>query len=144
VTPENPNNSLFNGGSHHHDVTLTLGPPDPLTTTITPGFGSSSIADTGMGPGVRGKKAYTYFKELKVKLDGTVVTEKILEQLPSLAQLGVGESPTPDSEPFVTEGTGAIDMLLLGVDLLPGAHKLEFIVPNGSGGGKLFYELYLD
>jgi len=72
------------------------------------------------------------------------VTEKILEQLPSLAQLGVGESPTPDSEPFVTEGTGVIDMLLLGVDLLPGAHKLEFIVPNGSGGGKLFYELYLD
>ena len=59
-------------------------------------------------------------------------------------QLGVGESTTPDSEAFVTDGTPAIDVLLLGVDLLPGAHKLEFSVPTGKGGGKLFYELYVD
>jgi hypothetical protein len=50
----------------------------------------------------------------------------------------------PDSEPFVVDGTAAIDLLLLGVDLLPGAHTLEFSVPPGKGGGKLFYELYVD
>ena len=56
----------------------------------------------------------------------------------------MGESTTPDSEPFVTEGTAAIDLLLLGVDLLPGAHKLELVVPDKKGGGKVFYALYVD
>ena len=145
LTPEDTNNALFNGGSHFHDVNLTLGAAVPSSTTLTPGFGSSTIGETGMEPGVRpSKNAYTYFKELKVKLDGTPVTDKILQQIPSFAQLGVGSSTTPDSEPFVTDGTPAIDLLLLGVDLLPGAHKLEFVVPNGNGGGKLFYEMYVD
>ena len=36
------------------------------------------------------------------------------------------------------------DLAILGVDLLPGAHSLEFVVPPGQGGGKLYYELYVD
>ena len=137
---------LVKGGGHFHKLSgVTIGDADKTTYTITPDFSGSSIEETGAGPGVRpGRRAYSYFKELKVKLDGTPVTDKILEQIPTLAQLGIGESSTPDSEPFVTEGTAAIDLFLLGVDLLPGAHKLEFVVPNGKGGGKLFYALYID
>jgi hypothetical protein len=130
---------------HSHKLdNVTIGAPSKTSDTITPDFSNSNISNRGKGPGVRPGVAYTYFKELTVRLDGTPVTAKILEQLPALTQLGVGESTTPDSESFVTDGTGAIDVLLLGVDLLPGAHKLEFTVPPGKGGGKLFYELYVD
>ena len=137
---------LEKGGDHFHTLTgVTIGNPDVTTYTITPNFSGSNVEQTGMEPGVREhQNPYSYFKELTVKLDGTTITDKILEQLPTLAQLGVGESTTPDSDPFVTEGTAAIDLLLLGVDLLPGAHTLEFVVPDKMGGGKLFYALYID
>jgi hypothetical protein len=140
-------NPIVSSGAHTHDLSdVELGPPDPaLSLDLTPDFSTSSVDETGMVPGVRThQNPYTYFKELAVKLDGTTVTAKILEQLPTLAQLGVGESTTPDSEPFVAEGSAAIDLLLLGIDLLPGAHKLEFVVPDKQGGGKLFYALYID
>jgi len=144
ITAEDPNTPLLSSKEHAHGLAAaSVGAPVPSAYTITPDFTSSKLGMTGMDPGVRsGGRAYSFFKELTVKLDGTPVTAKILEQLPTLAQLGVGDSGTPESEPFVTEGTGAIDLLLLGVDLLPGAHKLEFISP--AGGGKLYYELYLD
>jgi hypothetical protein len=136
---------LLLSSEHSHGLeNVTIGAPTRTTDTITPNFSNSNIGNTGKGPGLRTGVAYTYFKELTVRLDGTRVTEKILEQLPALAQLGVGESTTPDSEAFVVDGTSAIDLLLLGVDLLPGAHTLEFSVPPGKGGGKLFYELYVD
>jgi hypothetical protein len=140
-------NPIEISGAHTHDLsTLTFSEPTPSSSfTLTPDFSKSSIEASGMEPGMRGgQRAYDYFKELKIKLDDTEVTENILEQLATLAQLGVGESTTPDSEPFVTDGTAAIDLLLVGVDLLPGAHTLEFVVPNGKGGGKLFYALYID
>jgi len=135
---------LLHSKKHSHELTnVTVGDSSRTAYTITPDFTSSKLGMTGMEPGVRsGQRAYEFFKALTVKLDGTPVTAKILEQLPTLAQLGVGNSGTPESEPFVTEGTGAIDLLLLGVDLLPGAHTLEFI--SSAGGGKLYYELYLD
>lgn len=130
---------------HSHKLdNVTIGSPSRTTDTITPDFSKSNIGNRGKGPGVRPGAAHSYFKEVTVRLDGTLVTAKILEQLPAFAQLGVGESTTPASEAFVADGTPAIDMLLLGVDLLPGAHKLEFTVPPGKGGGKLYYELYLD
>ena len=146
IKASDPDSPLEERDDHFHKLTnVTIGPPDRTTDTITPDFTASSIEETGMEPGVRQREnPYTYFKELKVKLDGMPVTEKILQQIPSFAQLGVGSSTTPDSEPFVTDGTPAIDLLLLGVDLLPGAHKLEFVIPNGKGGGKLFYEMYVD
>jgi hypothetical protein len=146
VMPSNdPGSPLEPSGPHFHELeNVTIGTPSRTTDTITPDFSASGIGKTGMEPGLRTGDAYTYFKELKITLDGTPVTEKMLEQLPGFVQLGVGESTTPDSEAFVTDGTPAIDVLLLGVDLLPGAHKLEFSVPTGKGGGKLFYELYVD
>jgi hypothetical protein len=138
-------NPVERSEEHSHGLeNVTIGAPSKTTDTITPDFSNSNIGNTGKGPGLRAGVAYTYFKELTVRLDGTRITEKILEQLPALGQLGVGESTTPDSEPFVVDGTSAIDLLLLGVDLLPGAHTLEFSVPPGKGGGKLFYELYVD
>jgi len=140
-------NPILSSGKHAHDLTsITLSEPDPtLDLTLEPNFSTSNVEKTGMEPGVReSENPYTYFKELRVKLDGVAVTDKILEQLPTFTQLGVGESTTPDSEPFVTEGTAAIDLLLLGVDLLPGAHKLELVVPDKKGGGKIFYALYVD
>jgi len=144
ITADDPNTPLLFSKEHRHKLdAVTIGAPSRTSDIITPDFSASSIGETGMDPGVRpGQRPYTYFKEIKVKLDGAAVTDKILEQLPTLAQLGVGDSGTPESEPFVADGTGVIDLLLLGVDLLPGAHTLEFIVP--AGGGKLYYELYID
>jgi hypothetical protein len=140
-----PNSPLLMSDKHTHALTaVSVGSPSRTTDTITPDFSHSTLKKTGMEPGLRSGDAYSYFKELKVRLDGTPVTEKILEQLPNLPQLGVGESTTPASEPFVVDGTTVIDLLLLGIDLLPGAHTLEFSVPRNKGGGKLFYELYVD
>lgn len=140
-------NPIVTSGKHVHDLSsVTLSQPDQtLDLHLEPDFSASSVRQTGMEPGVRpGQSPYTYFKELKVKLDGVAVTDKILEQLPALAQLGVGEATPAENEPFVKKGTDAIDLLLLGVDLLPGAHTLEFVVPDQKGGGKLFYALYVD
>jgi hypothetical protein len=145
IKASDPDSPLLQDEHFHTLSNVTIGLADRTTDTITPVFSHSSIEETGMEPGVRpGEKAYTYFKELKVKLDDTPVTEKILQQIPTFAQLGVGSAIKPENEPFVADGTPAIDLMLLGVDLLPGAHTLEFVVPNGQGGGKLFYEIYVD
>lgn len=137
---------------HSHGLEdVTVGDANPTTYTITPDFTGSNVEDTGMGPGLRmgaaglrAGRAYTYFEEMEVSLDGVEVTDKILLQIPDFAQLGVGTSVTPASELFVTEGTPAIDLLLLDVVLMPGAHTLKFRVPTDKGGGKLYFSLYLD
>ena len=146
IQPENDaDNPFLISGKHLHDVSnIKVGASDKPSYTITPDFSTSHIDDSGMGPGVRKGVAYNYFQQITVKLDSVDITPKILDQLQTFAQLGVGTSATPDKEPFVKDGTPAIDLLMLGVDLLPGAHTLEFSVPPGKGGGKLYYNLYVD
>lgn len=145
ILADDPNSPLLFSKKHSHTLNgVSVDLPSRTTDVITPDFSGSKVGNTGKGDGVRTGGAYDYFKKLTVRLDGTPVTEKILEQLPTLAQLGVGASTTPESEAFVADGTAVIDLLLLGVDLLPGAHTLEFVVPAGGGGGKLYYELYVD
>jgi hypothetical protein len=43
---------------------------------------------------------------------------------------------------LIAQGTGAIDLMLLGVDLKPGQHILKFSV--AAGGGKIHYNLYVE
>jgi len=146
VQPEaDADNPFLVSGAHTHDVSkIAVGPPDKTSFTLKPDFSPSFLDSTGQGPGVRSGNAYDYFQAMAVKLDGVDVTAKILQQMPTFAQLGVGASVTPSSEPFVKDGTPAIDVALLGVDLLPGAHTLEFSVAPTKGGGKVYYNLYID
>ncbi|MFL6623133.1 MAG: hypothetical protein ACJ8NR_11125 [Sulfurifustis sp.] len=142
---DDPDNPFVVSGAHQHDLSnIKVSAPNPTSFTLVPDFSPSTIDDTGHGAGMRVGAAYDYFKEMAVKLDGVDVTAQILAQMPTFAQLGVGNSATPANEAFVKDGTPAIDLSILGIDLLPGAHTLEFSVPPGKGGGKLYYNLYID
>ncbi len=84
-----------------------------------------------------GQPAYSYFSNLQVKLDGTDITGLIKTRL-GWAQLGDGTA----THQLVTSGTGAIDLVQLGLPLGVGPHRLELRL--NSGGGKVLYNLYVE
>ncbi|MBL8298433.1 MAG: hypothetical protein JNN30_08810 [Rhodanobacteraceae bacterium] len=125
---------------------------DPGTTTGTSGGAAahnhtvhSSLLNAGVTDVVArtggGEKALKHFNDLRVQFDGADITPQILAQLvvldPGWTKLGDGQ-PTHE---LVKNGTGAIDLRQLGVDLSPGAHTLVFAV--SAGGGQLHYNLYV-
>lgn len=144
VAENDPHNFLRESGAHTHDLSqIKIGAPIPASITLTPDFATSSVDPTGLGPGARGAPAYRYFQEMEVKLDTVPVTQEMLQQT-ALVQLGIGASQNPEQDPFVAQGTPAIDLTMVNLALGPGEHTLEFIVPAGKGGGKLYYNLYID
>ena len=85
----------------------------------------------------RSGPAYSYPENIRVKLDGTDIMGLILGKLMWTA-IGDGTA----GHPLATNGTGAIDLLQLGLAVGVGPHLLEFRVP--SGGGKVLYNLYVE
>ena len=75
--------------------------------------------------------------DIRVKLDGTDITGLITGKL-AWARIGDGTA----AHALTTNGTGAIDLLQLGLAVAVGPHLLEFRVP--SGGGKVLYNLYVE
>jgi hypothetical protein len=137
---------LANDGAHTHHVTI---PDTGLPTGNPPGHHSHSLtgsADlagnsapaTGATPyQARGGPAYSYPDNLRVKLDGTDITGLITGKL-GWGKLGDGTA----AHPLATNGTGAVDLLQLGLSLSVGPHLIELRVP--SGGGKVLYNLYVE
>jgi hypothetical protein len=116
-------------GPHHHDV-------------------SGATASAGAGDGAaRAGNRLRYLDDLQVVYDGRPITPQILSQLkakPGQAALWDKLGDRTQAHALNTPtGTGAIDLIALGVvDLSPGQrHELHFIV--ASGGGQIGYNLYI-
>jgi hypothetical protein len=95
----------------------------------------------------RGGPALDHVSDLRVFLDSQDITAPLLQQLAAKpgqaanwAQLGNGGGGHALASP---EGTGAVDLLKLGVEIGLGQHKLEFKVLQPNVGGNLQYNLYV-
>jgi hypothetical protein len=119
------------------------------TETITVTGGIADAGNTAPAVGSLpyqardGEPAYGYFDGLRIKLDGTDITGMVTAQL-GWASLGDGTA----THPMVTSGTGAIDLIRLGLALGVGGHKLELFLnpaatPSANTGGKVLYNLFV-
>ena len=103
---------------------------------------------TGVQPDARASgSALTYVDDLHVYLDGQDITQQLLQQLSAKpgqaanwAKLGDGSNGHAVASP---DGTGAIDLLKLGVEIGLGQHKLEFKLLKPNVGGCVQYNLYV-
>ena len=98
-----------------------------------------------MEPGVReGQRAVHVLQGTEGQARRHVGHREDPDQLPTFAQLGVGDvrrRPTANrSSPKALRRS----ICCFSASTLPGAHKLEFVVPDSKGGGKLYYDLYID
>jgi hypothetical protein len=98
---------------------------------------TGSIGNAGVNMPSRTGAAHTYVSSLKIILDGTDYTTAIINRL-GWDKLGDGTS----GHVLVQEGTGPIQLELLGADLIEGEHTLELKVT--SGGGRILYNLYVE
>jgi hypothetical protein len=112
-------------GDHSHGLT---GSTDAAGNTAPP---------TATPNAARGGPAYSFLDDLRVKLDGVDITGLITGKL-GWAKLGDGTAV----HALATNGTGALDLLQLGLAVGPGPHLLEFRV--AAGGGKVLYNLYVE
>jgi hypothetical protein len=109
--------------------------------------GTVTVSGTGSsGFAIRGGTAYAYLNGLAVLLDGRDITSSVVKTLPQDwgKRLGDGSQTHPINNagaPGNPGGTGAIDVLDLGIPIGEGSHTLEFRVK--SGGGKVLYNLYV-
>lgn len=134
-------------GVHTHKVTgLTTTTPNPNQATAHKHTLTGSVALAGNTAPLLGstpyqardgKPALSYPDAVHVKVDGNDITALILTKL-GWTQLGDGSG----NHAFVTSGTGAIDLVQLGVPLLVGPHTVEIRV--NQGGGKVLYNLYVE
>jgi hypothetical protein len=135
-------------GDHKHGITkLQI---DNWVKTDTHGHtggvtvNSNGVTDVNARTGV---SALTYVNDLKIFLDGQDISAQVLQQLSAKpgqaanwAKLGDGTNAHALASP---DGTGAIDLLKLGIEIGLGQHKLEFRVGQPNVGGGLQYNLYV-
>jgi len=149
-------NPIHSSGAHNH----TLGPIvfAPLvnptgTLNITGSETAVGVGDVHPRPGP-GSVALTAIDYLQIYFDGTDITKVLCDQLEArpgeagkwLADLGV--LPAHDYRMkgpalMASTGTGAIDLLKVGVEFGLGEHSLEFRVASPDQGGNLQYNLYV-
>jgi hypothetical protein len=99
---------------------------------------TGSIAHTGLNPAARtAGSSFSYVADLRILLDKKDYTATILDRL-EWTQLGNGTA----NHPIVQDGTGPIQLELLGMDLNEREHCLELKVT--SGGGRILYNLYVE
>lgn len=108
----------------------------------------NDTATAGVQPDIRTSgSALGYVDTLHVFLDGQDITPQLLQQLSAKpgqaaqwSQLGNGFNTHALASP---DGTGAIDLLKLGVEIGLGQHKLEFKLLKPDVGGCIQYNLYV-
>jgi hypothetical protein len=144
------NNPIQLGGKHHHGLigltlSKSLGEYDHDHDVI----GTSADAGVTNKAARSGKPALSAFKDLIIKLDGSPVTEKICDQLEATlnqpgqwkVQVTAADIRMKGAALNQPNGTGAIDLMNVGVDLGIGRHTLEFLVADTDVGGCVQYEL---
>jgi hypothetical protein len=117
--------ALSPAGNHSHGL-----------TGLTDSSGNTAPTAGSTPNAARGGPAYSFPDGVRVKLDGTDITGLIESHL-SWSKLGDGTA----THALATKGTGAVDLLQLGLAVAVGSHQLEFRVPKG--GGKILYNLYV-
>jgi hypothetical protein len=162
------NNPIQPDGAHTHSLAgLTINPyPDPSDTDPNhkqPWKHSHSIVGDSDAAGAAGSAnprngpQLTLLADLVVKLDSVDITKPIGDQLEvrdgpgSWLVLQSDGSYRLSGNPLNTHrdsdnkfvGTGAIDLLKLGVEIGIGQHVLEFIVSDPDVGGQIQYNLYI-
>jgi hypothetical protein len=128
------------GGAHGHDITgVSI---DILETDSEHKHQIDGTSDeTGASLNARASGApLTYVSELMVSIDGNDITSDILSRFDPAHWGTLGDGT--GGHPFVTDGTGELDLSLLGIELKEGQHILELSV--ASGGGRVRYNLYVD
>jgi hypothetical protein len=112
---------------------------------------------THIGSLFRRGEALTYVKNLQVWIDGKPRTEEILKQaqdnLPGrwtgFDSLGNGQADHPlvkDDDPTDVDGTGPINLHLLGIPFTEGEHYIDLRIPasEDGAGGRISYNLYVE
>ena len=138
-------------GEHTHTVMAGTVPSETGDAGARPAHSHALDHDsdaTGVNENARATgNALNYVDDLRVFLDNQDITPQLLQQLsarPGQAanwgQLGDGSAGHALASP---DGTGAIDLLKLGVELGLGQHKLEFKVLQPEIGGCVQYNLYV-
>jgi hypothetical protein len=127
-------------GDHFHTINPggATGPAVNMPA-LDHSFTATEAGETGVGPSARTspETSYRFPDNLEVFVDGISYTAEILNRL-GWTSLGDG-GPNHD---FVTAGTGAIQIDLLGVDLSEGEHLIELRL--ATGGGRVLYNLYVE
>jgi hypothetical protein len=139
------------GGKHSHNVKAGTIPSETGGAGGTQSHVHAINNDsdlTGMLKDVRASTAVlTYFDDLRVFLDGQDITTRVLQQLSAKPGQAANWSKLGDSTAAHAlaspEGTGAIDLLKLGIELGLGQHRLEFRISQPNVGGNLQYNLYV-
>jgi hypothetical protein len=135
---ERANVRLSESGAHSH--TIAAG----QATSTSPGTPAhihavtATAGNTGMVPSARLGTSYSFVENMQVFIDGQEFTQAILDRL-GWGELGDGTS----GHPLATDGTGPVQLELLGADLNEGEHVLELRVPAGEGG-RIIYNLYVE
>jgi hypothetical protein len=155
------NNPIQADGAHTHSLAgLTINPyPDPPDTwKHSHGvLGDSDTAGAAGSATPRNGSQLTLLADLVVKLDAVDITKPIGDQLEvrdgpgTWLVLQSDGSYRLSGDPLNTHrdadnrfiGTGAIDLLKLGVEIGIGQHVLEFIVSDPDVGGQIQYNLYV-
>jgi hypothetical protein len=137
-------NFIVPDGQHTHPLSGVSGGPTPTLSKThshhllgaTDSSGAAARAE-GLPYLANAGPALTYVDDLRVKLDGVDITAQINASL-GWPKLGDGTSGSL----LVTNGTGSIDLIQLGLPMEEGPHSLEFLV--FAGGGRIIYNLYIE
>ena len=133
-------------GTHHHTVsgqtaespTPNAGAPHNHGLSGDVGLAGNTAPTTGSTPyQARTGPAYSYPDTVRIRFDGIDITNQVLAKL-GWSQFGDGTN----THTLVTNGTGGIDLIQLGLPVGLGSHELEFRV--ATGGGKILYNLYVE
>lgn len=133
--------AIVESGEHTHNISdLVL--DEQLSEWTHDHRVEGDTDDTGAGGDTaRAGPRLRYFNNLRVFYDDTDITDLILAQLGGAwVTLGNGTA----THALAQEGTGAIDLIRLGVPLAVGKHKFEFKLDGpDAGGGQVQYNLYV-
>lgn len=137
--------AIIEAGTHVHPVTnlqldealADVPPHDHRIVGITDETGATGTA-------ARVGARLTHIDGLRVFYDNIDITGAIIAALndgtgPPWTSLGDGSN----GHPLVTDGTGPIDLVRLGLDLSVDEHRFEFRIQNAGVGGQIQYNLYL-
>ena len=140
-----------NGGQHSHSFSASgsTGGPSPASSGgpspnssaqgHTHQLTGAGLSETGNGPAIRTGAKYAWLADLRVELDGTDITQALLDRfLSSWTQFGNGSQAHPLNAPG---GTGPLNLLALGRRIDQGPHTIRLRV--AQGGGKVLYNLYV-
>jgi hypothetical protein len=138
-------------GKHKHKIMAGTVPSKTGDDGALPAHSHAIDNDSGTAgfpPDIRKTgAALGYIDDMHVFLDNQDVTVPLLQQLSAKPgqgadwpKLGQGNSSDAINLPA---GTGAIDLLKLGVELGIGQHKLEFKILKADVGGCIQYNLYV-